>query len=103
MQQTFLVKQLRRYMKVKETPANFNPASVHPNWTGLALFADKELELLDKYPNNAVADFRLVVGIPADPWIASANLLVDAKNRIYCHVLLIFERTVLLSMFMIPA
>ena len=41
----------------------------------------QELERLEKDPNNAVADFSLIVEIPANPRTASANLLFDAKKE----------------------
>ena len=57
-------------MKVEEKPANFNPDSIHPNWTSDVLLTLKKLKRLEEDPNNTVVDFRLLVGIPADPGFA---------------------------------
>eukprot|EP00495_Collosphaeridae_sp_1-RS-2012_P006646 TRINITY_DN6253_c0_g1_i1.p2 TRINITY_DN6253_c0_g1~~TRINITY_DN6253_c0_g1_i1.p2 ORF type:complete len:55 (-),score=29.69 TRINITY_DN6253_c0_g1_i1:16-180(-) len=36
-------------MKLKKKPANYNPASIHPNWTGDVLFTNKELKRLETH------------------------------------------------------
>ena len=53
-------------------------------WTSCALPTDEQLKSFHKDPYNAVAAFRLMTGIPADPRICSANLefQVDEENII---------------------
>ena len=48
-------------------------ASAHPIWTADALPTEEQLKHFDK-PATAVAAFRLMAGIPADPRILSTNL-----------------------------
>ena len=55
-------------------------------WTACTLPSDEQLKAFDKDPYIAVAAFRLMAGIPADPRICAANLEFDVdEERIISH------------------
>ena len=60
---------------------NIIPSDSGSIWTADAVPTDKELKQFVKDPYTAVAAFRLMAGIPADPRIASANLDFDVDEE----------------------
>ena len=60
--------------KRKESRAKVRDISPYSLWTACAPPSDDQLKAFEKDPYTAVAAFRLMAGIPADPRICSANL-----------------------------
>ena len=67
--------------KRKQNRAIDNPNSEFSIWTTCSPPSDEQLKNFEKNPYTAVAAFRLMAGIPADPRISSANLQFEANEE----------------------
>ena len=78
------VSRLAELKNRKDSRAMERDVSSFSIWTACAPPSDEQLKAFEKDPYTAVAAFRLMAGIPADPRICSANLefQVDEENII---------------------